>query len=154
MSQQNSKTQITLDWSKTNVVSITSENVKIFTVSTDELCEENLVGFKKLFHVPTPYKQAKATCKNFNGEMVLPTTEIEFNKAFYINHQLLKSNCRGSFWLPIVRSKDNFTKWDNDNYLVDGVPYIAWQYGQPNGYPTQNCVGKYMQKPIESKVSC
>ena len=54
----------------------------------------------------------------------------------------------------IYASVSNFTKWDNDNYLVDGVPYIAWQYGQPNGYPTQNCVGKYMQKPIESKVNC
>ena len=143
MSQHNSTTKITLDWSTTNV-SVTSENVKIFTVSTDELCEEKLVGFNKLFHVPTPYKEALATCKNFNGEMILPTNEIKLNSTMFINHPLLKKYCTGSFWLPIIRSKDNFTEWENDNNLTERVPFIPWMYGQPNGYPIQNCVGEKM----------
>ena len=141
MSQHNDVYKITIDWSKI-AINITADHVQVFSVPAHQLCQEEVVGLKKLFDVPMPYKEAMTTCKNFKGEMILPTSAVELSGTFHLNRSLLEKHCRSSFWLPIVRSKDNFTKWENGNNIAEGVPYITWQYGQPNGYPTQNCVGE------------
>jgi hypothetical protein len=71
--------------------------------------------------------------------MLLPRDESALKKAFSTNTTL--SQCRDFFWLPIVRSKDNYTQWVEANNASKTVEYLPWSFGQPNGYPTQNCVG-------------
>ncbi len=73
--------------------------------------------------------------------MLLPRDEADLKEAFTIASVQLHKYCLHSFWLPIVRSKQNYTQWENANNGSKTIEYLSWGFGQPNGYPTQNCVG-------------
>jgi hypothetical protein len=101
-------------------------------------------------------------CQQLNGEMLLPRDEADLKEAFTIASLQLNKHCRDSFWLPIVRSKQNYTLWVNANNGSKTIEYLSWSFGQPNGYPTQNCVGAlvlisptfYKQFFVHMKVLC
>jgi hypothetical protein len=76
-----------------------------------------------------------------NGEMLLPRDEIELYETFSIDYLELWNHCRDLIWIPIIRSNQNYTQWVSAYNGSQIIEYIPWSFGQPNGYPTQNCVG-------------
>jgi hypothetical protein len=85
-----------------------------------------------------------------NGEMLLPRDEIELFETFSIDYLELWIHCRNFIWIPTLRSNQNYTQWVNAYNGSQIIEYLPWSFGQPNGYPTQNCVGA--QVMISSKI--
>ena len=114
--------------------------IKKFNLTLDKICSDVTSPKLILFHKQVTFEQAYAIAKQLNGEMVLPINQEDFNKALKADVTNLRKNCLNNIWLPIVRSEKNETIWLNKNNLTESVTFLPWMTGQPNGYPSQNCI--------------
>ncbi len=111
-----------------------------FNVTLDGTCSDITSAKLLLFHKPVTFEQAFVITKQLNGEMYLPTNQTELTRAIKIDSFKLIVSCSNSFWLPIVRSPTNETLWLNRRNITEQVTFLNWMIGQPNGYPSQNCI--------------
>jgi hypothetical protein len=130
---------IPLQWSSIRIEVRNNTNIK-FNVTLDGTCSDVTSAKLILFHKPVTFEQAFGITKQLNGEMYLPTNQADLTRAIKLNAAKLKSNCLNSFWLPIVRSPTNETLWLNKSNITEQVTFLNWMTGQPNGYPSQNCI--------------
>jgi hypothetical protein len=126
-------------WSNIRLEIRNNTNMK-FNVTLDGTCSDVTSAKLILFHKPVTFDQAFGITKQLNGEMYLPANQAELTRAFKIDYAKLKLSCLNSFWLPIVRSPTNETIWLNRSNITEQVTYLNWMTGQPNGYPSQNCI--------------
>jgi hypothetical protein len=130
---------IPFQWSNIPLQIRNNSNNK-FNVTLDGTCSDVTSAKLILFHKPVTFEQAFGITKQLNGEMYLPTNQADLTRAIKLDAAKLKSNCLNSFWLPIVRSPTNETLWLNKSNITEQVTFLNWMTGQPNGYPSQNCI--------------
>jgi len=128
-----------LQWSLTNV-SLTNNLTKKINVTLEDICSQLLSEKLVLFQMPVTAEQAYIITDHLNGEMYLPRNDAEFRKALLNGWNQRNASCLSSFWVPGVRSKKNYTEWVNRANESETITYHPWYTGQPNGYPTQNCL--------------
>jgi hypothetical protein len=128
-----------LQWSMTNI-SLPNNSSKKTNVSLEDICSELISAKLMLFQMQVTAEQAFIITDQLNGEMYLPRNNAELGKALLNGGKQLNASCFNSFWVPIVRSTTSYTEWVNRANESETITYHPWYTGQPNGYPTQNCL--------------
>ena len=92
----------------------------------------------------TPYivnqREAILISRQLGGELPMPDNAKDMEKISKFDFGTAKNECHESTWMPIVRSKYNRTTWLNAINNSEAFGNLLWSFGQPNGYPSQNCV--------------
>ena len=118
------------------------EHVQENELTLQELCSYSRQSTNNVTLFPSlmGFHAAKKICSQLGGELPLPTSEGNLDWALTSQNQLiLNSTCAYGYWLPIIRSKTNSSKWINayEPSKENEVNYLPWHVSQPNGYPIQ-----------------
>ncbi len=128
-----------LQWPMTHL-KLTTNSSKKTNVSLEDICSETISAKLMLFQMQVTAEQAFIITDQLNGEMYLPRNDAELGKALLNGGKQLNASCFNAFWVPVVRSTTNHTEWVNRANESETIAYHPWMIGQPNGYPTQNCM--------------
>lgn len=141
MDQMLMKNKMPIEWSNAQL-NFSSNKTKVFDILYNELCPPVEMQSKlEFFYFPMSYEKAASTCQYLNGQMILPKSHVELNATFHaMNVSSLTNNCNADMWMPIRRSSENSEKWLDDSHSSEETNQLLWIVGEPNGYPSQNCV--------------
>ena len=127
-------------WSD-SIFKMISNETKKFSISYEELCPQKIVSTLQLFHLLVKFEEAKAICIHLNSQIKLPMDYDDLKDILILaNTNQMNNVCRGQIWMPIVNSKENYTKWVNSHKPSEEISFLPWMEGQPNGFDFQNCV--------------
>ncbi len=132
-----------INWFSDNLNLTVGKQIAKATANREELCNRNSeTSFESLYVISTlkEYKEAHADCQGLGGSMPLPRNSTELERLHQAawrenNHAV----CKEGFWLPVVQSSKNFSKWIFDDKREVEPTYLPWLKGQPNGGRIQNC---------------
>jgi len=130
-------------WTSADVV-FRGSNVVESVASRDDVCRKSASrnGGVVLFPTQTTFHSAAAVCRQLGGEMPLPSSERDLSSWTTSSANVvvtLNTTCSEGFWLPIVRSPSNGSKWISFKQEAKEVEvtFLPWEWSQPNGYPIQ-----------------
>ncbi len=129
--------KLTYSWATANFSQIGKHN-QIVSIPMEDICSHPSPSKLRWFQTPMNYESAIFIGQYLNGEMYLPSNATSLKYLF--TNTNLSTICNASFWVPIVRAKENSSIWVNGYNKSEEVKYLPWMKGQPNGYPIQNCV--------------
>jgi len=132
--------------------------IKGIMVSVDKICpnQKDLKEKLQLFAFNENYNESKLMCHQFGGEIPLPSGHSFFQNLFKTDFtkKLFKSTCSSAVWVPVVRSQFDSEIWMSDvatttttSSQESKVTFLPWEWGQPNGYPRQNCITAFYDFP-------
>jgi hypothetical protein len=133
-------------WSNANLKQI-GKYMSIKNILLVDICSHPAPAQVEWFSIPLNYGAATYVGHHLGGEMSLPSKQSDLLNLFNMTDKI----CRSSYWVPIVRSKENSSLWLHGNVTVNFLP---WFTGQPNGYPVQNCVGVHSTGTSYYDVEC
>ena len=79
-------------------------------------------------------------CPQIGSEVSVPTSQRDLAWTMTSKNVVtLNTTCSEGFWMPIVRSKSNGSKWISFKEAAKDleVSFLPWEWSQPNGYPIQ-----------------
>jgi hypothetical protein len=138
-------------WSNSNLTQIGKYN-QIVAISLEDICVHPSPPKIRWFKTRMNYESAMFVTQYLNGEMSLPSNKVSLQSMF--TNTDLRILCGTSFWVPIVRAKANSSLWVNGYNMSTEVKYLPWSTGQPNGYPSQNCVGAEKEDFGYTDIEC
>jgi hypothetical protein len=143
--------KLTFNWANANFSQIGKHN-QIVSIPMEDICIYPPPSKIRWFQTPMNYESAIFVGLYLNGEMYLPANNTSLNYLFTNTGLNIISNA--SFWVPIVRAKENSSVWVNGYNKSEDVKYLPWMKGQPNGYPIQNCVKAQLAEYGYNDIDC
>jgi len=143
--------KLTFNWANANFSQIGKHN-QIVSIPMEDICIYPSPSKLRCFQTPMNFESAIFVGQYLSGEMYLPSNKTSLKYLF--TNSNLSTICNASFWVPILRAKENSSIWVNVHNKSEEVKYLPWLKGQPNGYPIQNCVKAQLAEYGYNDIDC
>jgi hypothetical protein len=143
--------KLSFSWANANLSQIGKHN-QIVSIPMEDICFHPSPSKLRWFQTPMNYESAIFIGQYLNGEMYLPSNTSSLKYLF--TNTNLSTIFNASFWVPIVRAKENSSIWVNGCNKSEEVKYLPWMKGQPNGYPIQSCVKAQLAEYGYNDMEC
>jgi len=142
-----------VDWFSKDLNITVGKKVERFTSKRKELCFSNdEASFISLYIFTNlkSYVEARLDCRSLGGKMPIPQNEDHLKELMESSkNDPEHKNCHEGYWIPMIQSKYNFTKWIVDDGSEREATYQPWSVGQPNGGQKQNCTKTFSDRIFE-----